>query len=148
MSASRIDHDIARKAMGAPHDTAAHLGDSYRALLGYLPPRVDARLTVTGALDPKLLRMQEEIRAHAMNPACFDSKTTQLMIFGMLMVELSDAATIHGIAARRAGASWEEMQAVVSMAYLFRGVSAANRGAEILARIAEREAQAALGATE
>jgi alkylhydroperoxidase/carboxymuconolactone decarboxylase family protein YurZ len=148
MSASRIDHDIARKAMGTPHDTAAHLGDSYRALLGYLPPRVDARLTVTGALDPKLLRMQEEIRAHAMNPACFDSKTTQLMIFGMLMVELSDAATIHGIAARRAGASWEEMQAVVSMAYLFRGVSAANRGAEILARIAEREAQAAIGSSD
>jgi alkylhydroperoxidase/carboxymuconolactone decarboxylase family protein YurZ len=106
---------------------------------------VESRLTVTGALDPKLVRMQEEIRAHAMNPSCFDSKTAQLMIFGMLMVELSDAATIHGIAARRAGATWEEMQAVISMAYLFRGVSAANRGAEILARIAEREAQAGSG---
>jgi alkylhydroperoxidase/carboxymuconolactone decarboxylase family protein YurZ len=142
MSASRIDTDIARQAMGAPDDSMAGLADSYRELLGYLPPRVESRLAVTGALDPKLVRMQEDIRAHAMNPDCFDTKTAQLMIFGMLIVELSDAATIHGIAARRAGATWEEMQAVVSMAYLFRGVSAANRGAEILARIAEREAQA------
>lgn len=148
MSASRIDQAVTRKAMGAPHDSVAHLADSYRALLGYLPPRVESRLAVTGALDPELVRMQEEIRAHAMNPACFDARTAQLMIFGMLMVELSDAATIHGIAARRAGASWEELQAVVSMAYLFRGVSAANRGAEILARIAEREAQAAAGSSD
>jgi alkylhydroperoxidase/carboxymuconolactone decarboxylase family protein YurZ len=139
---TRIDKDIASKAMGEPHESMAHLGDSYRALLGYLPPRVESRLLVTGALDPKLVRLQEEIRAHAMNPPCFDTKTAQLMIFGMLVVELSDAAVIHGIAARRAGASWEEMQAVVSMAYIFRGVSAANRGAEMLARIAEREAQA------
>lgn len=148
MSASRIDPAVTRKAMGAPHDSVAHLADSYRDLLGYLPPRVDARLAVTGALDPELVRMQEEVRAHAMNPACFDAKTAQLMIFGMLMVELSDAATIHGIAARRAGASWGELQAVVSMAYLFRGVSAANRGAEILARIAEREAQAVASSSD
>lgn len=143
MSAARIDKDIASKAMGKPHESMAALSDSYRALLGYLPPRVESRLLVTGALDPELVRLQEEVRAHAMNPPCFDTKTAQLMIFGMLVVELSDAAVIHGIAARRAGATWEEMQAVVSMAYIFRGVSAANRGAEMLARIAEREAQAA-----
>jgi 4-carboxymuconolactone decarboxylase len=55
------------------------------------------------------------------------------------MAELSDAATIHGVAARRAGASWGELQAIVNLAYIFRGVSAANRGAEILVKIAERE---------
>ncbi|CAM4358426.1 carboxymuconolactone decarboxylase family protein [Bordetella tumbae] len=144
MSASRIDASVVVQAMGAPRDPAAleRQADSYRELLGYLPPRVEARLQVTGALDPVLVDMQEQIRAHAMNPPCFDGKTAQLMIFGMLMAELSDAAVIHGIAARRAGASWEELQAVVSMAYLFRGVSAANRGADVLARIAEREAQA------
>ena len=45
---------------------------------------------------------------------------------------MSDAAQLHAIAARRAGASWEEMQAVVSLCFLFRGLPAANRGAEIL----------------
>jgi len=37
--------------------------------------------------------------------------------------------------------TWEEMQAVVSLAFLFRGLSAANRGAELLANIAKREAE-------
>jgi hypothetical protein len=130
--------------MGEPEggpSAVQRAAETYCEMLGFLPPRVEARLHVTGALDPALLALQETIRSHAMNPACFDPKTVQLMVFGMLMVDLSDAATIHGIAARRAGASWEEMQAVVSLAYLFRGVSAANRGADVLARIAEREAQ-------
>ena len=54
---------------------------------------------------------------------------------------------LHGIAARRAGATWEEMQAVVNLCFLFRGLSAANRGAETLAHIAEREAALATRAT-
>lgn len=33
----------------------------------------------------------------------------------------------------RAGASWEERQTLVSLCFLFRGLLAANRGAEILA---------------
>jgi alkylhydroperoxidase/carboxymuconolactone decarboxylase family protein YurZ len=68
-------------------------------------------------------------------------KTAQLMLFGMLLMDMNDAAPLHGIAARRAGASWEEMQAVVSLAFLFRGLSAANRGAELLANIAKREVE-------
>ena len=75
-------------------------------------------------------------------PKCFDVKTSQLMLFGMLLMDLNDAATLHGIAARRAGASWEELQAVINLCFLFRGLSAANRGAEILANIAKREEDA------
>jgi len=108
-------------------------------LLGFVPPRIRARMAVTGALDPELLDMQEALRAHAMYPACFDTKTAQLMLFGMLLMDLSDAAQLHAIAARRAGASWEELQAVVSLCFLFRGLSAANRGAEILANLAKCE---------
>lgn len=144
MSPARINSEIVRHAMGEPQggeSVVQQASETYRELLGFLPTRVEARLYVTGALDPALLALQEQIRSRAMNPACLDPKTVQLMIFGMLMVDLSDAATIHGIAARRAGASWEELQAVVSLAYLFRGVSAANRGADLLARIAERETQ-------
>lgn len=146
MAVARIDPELVQRAMGAPEGGAPAIQQAsatYREMLGFLPPRVQARLHVTGALDPALLELQEKIRSHAMNPACFDPKTVQLMIFGMLVVGLSDAATIHGIAARRAGATWEEMQAVVSLAYLFRGVSAANRGADLLAQIAQREADSA-----
>ncbi len=111
----------------------------YEELLGFVPPRIQARMAVTGAIDPKLLDLQEALRAHAMYPSCFDTKTAQLMLFGMLLMDLSDAAQLHAIAARRAGASFEELQAVVSLCFLFRGLSAANRGAEILANLAKRE---------
>jgi alkylhydroperoxidase/carboxymuconolactone decarboxylase family protein YurZ len=113
----------------------------YKDLIGFLPPRIEARINVTGALSPDLLDLQEQMRVLAMYPKCFDTKTSQLMLFGMLLMDMNDAAPLHGIAARRAGASWEEMQAVVSLAFLFRGLSAANRGAELLANIAKRESE-------
>ena len=116
----------------------------YKELIGFLPPRIEARINVTGALDPESCSTcRREMRAHAMYPKCFDVKTSQLMLFGMLLMDMNDAAPLHGIAARRAGATWEEMQAVVSLAFLFRGLSAANRGAELLANIAKREVEEA-----
>ncbi len=116
---------------------------SYRAMIGHVPPRVDARLEITGALDPVALQLQETLRDHAMTPGIFDEKTIQLMIFAMMMAELSDAAHLHASAARRAGASWEELQRVITLCAIFRGVPAANRGADILAKVAEKEAAAA-----
>jgi 4-carboxymuconolactone decarboxylase len=139
----RIDTRAVRANIGPYADTVATLaerGAIYEDLLGFVPPRIEARLSVTGALDPVLLDLQERMREQAMYPKCFDVKTAQLMLFGMLLMDLNDAAPLHAIAARRAGASWEELQAVISLCFLFRGLSAANRGAEILANIAKREA--------
>jgi 4-carboxymuconolactone decarboxylase len=141
----RIDLEAVRKRIGPYADksqTAEERSAIYRELIGFVPPRIEARINVTGALDPTLLDLQERMRAHAMYPKCFNVKTAQLMLFGMLLMDMNDAAPLHGIAARRAGATWEEMQAVVSLAFLFRGLSAANRGAEILANIAKRELDA------
>lgn len=124
-------------------EKVAERGAIYEDLLGFVPPRIEARLSVTGALDPTMVEIQERMREHAMYPKCFDVKTAQLMLFGMLLMDSSDAAVLHGIAARRAGASWDEMQAVINLCFLFRGLSAANRGAETLANIARREADTA-----
>lgn len=141
----RIDTKAVQAAMGEYADEKQPLAQRaaiYQDLLGFVPPRIEARLNVTGALDPKILDLQESMREHAMYPKCFDVKTAQLMLFGMLLMDMSDAAQLHAIAARRAGASWEEMQAVISLCFLFRGLPAANRGAEILANIAKRESDA------
>ncbi|HEY9280742.1 MAG TPA: carboxymuconolactone decarboxylase family protein [Eoetvoesiella sp.] len=138
----RINKDIVRDSIGEYSDTKHTETERtaiYEDLLGFVPPRIEARMAVTGALDPVLLDLQERMREHAMYPKCFDVKTSQLMLFGMLLMSSSDAAVLHGIAARRAGATWEEMQAVVSLCFLFRGLSAANKGAELLANIAQRE---------
>ena len=119
----------------------------YEELLGFVPPRIQARTDLLSRLDPEFLSLQEEIREHAMYPDVFDVKTVQLMLFGMLLLSLRDAARIHGIAARRAGATWEEMQAVVNLAYLYGGLSAANIGAQFIQQIAEMEAEQEAGAT-
>src|SRR5437763_12200152 len=138
----RVSVDAVREKIGAYADkqqTAEQRYQIYKDLIGFLPPRIEARINVTGALDPQLLDLQERMRAQAMYPKCFDVKTVQLMLFGMLLMDLNDAAPLHGIAARRAGAKWEEMQAVVSLALLFRGSSAANRAAELPDNIPNRE---------
>jgi alkylhydroperoxidase/carboxymuconolactone decarboxylase family protein YurZ len=140
----RIDANAVRDRIG-PHRDSVSLeerGAIYKDLIGFIPPRIEARLSVTGAIDPKMIELQEQMREHGMYPKCFDVKTAQLMLFGMLLMDLNDAAPLHCIAARRAGATWEELQAVINLCFLFRGLSAANRGAEILANVAKREADA------
>ncbi len=141
----RIDTKAVQAAMGAYADkkeTLEQRAAIYQELIGFVPPRIEARLNVTGALDPEMVDLQERMREHGMYPKCFDTKTAQMMLFGMLLMDMSDAAQLHAIAARRAGASWEEMQAVINLCFLFRGLPAANRGAEILANVAKRESEA------
>jgi len=142
----RVQLDTVRNRIGPYRDqraTPEERGRIYEDLIGFLPPRIEARVNVTGALDPVMLDLQEQIRSHGMYPKSFDVKTAQLMLFGMLLMDASDAAVLHGIASRRAGATWLELQETVNLCFLFRGLSAANRGAEILANIAQREAGAA-----
>ncbi|TFY97431.1 carboxymuconolactone decarboxylase family protein [Ramlibacter rhizophilus] len=146
MLPKRINLTAVRKRIGPyadANESVEQRGKIYEELIGFVPPRIEARLNVTGALDPKMVDLQEQMREHAMYPRSFDVKTAQLMLFGMLLMDGSDAAVLHGIAARRAGASWLEMQDTVNLCFLFRGLSAANRGAELLANIAAREEEEA-----
>jgi hypothetical protein len=46
--------------------------DSYTELIGFVPPRIQARTDALARLDPELLAMQEQIREHCMYPDCFD----------------------------------------------------------------------------
>jgi alkylhydroperoxidase/carboxymuconolactone decarboxylase family protein YurZ len=146
MLPKRINAAVVRKRIGAYADkkaSAEQRGKIYEELIGFVPPRIEARFAVTGALDPKIMDLQEQIREHAMYPKSFDVKTAQMMLFGMLLMDGSDAAVLHAMAARRAGATWAELQDVISLCFLFRGLSAANRGAEVLANLAAREEEEA-----
>ncbi|MEW6403559.1 MAG: carboxymuconolactone decarboxylase family protein [Chloroflexota bacterium] len=109
----------------------------YTELLGFVPPRIQARTDLLARVDPELLAMQEELRRHCMYPDCFDTKTSQLILFAILLANLQDAAKLHALAAYRAGATFEELNAIVNLVFLFRGLSAANLGAEILQGIAK-----------
>jgi alkylhydroperoxidase/carboxymuconolactone decarboxylase family protein YurZ len=123
-----------------PDEKIEEYRDFYIELLGFVPPRIQARTDFLARLDPDLLTMQEELRRHCMYPDCFDTKTSQLFIFAVMLTNLQDAAKLHALAAYRAGASWEELNAVVNFVFLFRGLSAANLGAEILQGLAKQAA--------
>lgn len=123
-------------------DQVQQYREFYTELIGFVPPRIQARTDLLARVDPELLAMQEQIREHCMYPKCFDIKTVQLMLFGMLLMNLQDAAKLHATAAYRAGATFEELSAVVSLAFLFRGLSAANYGADVLQAIAREQTKA------
>ena len=120
-----------------PDEQVEQIRDFYVELLGFVPPRIQARTDLLARVDPELLTMQEELRRHCMYPDCFDTKTSQLFLFAILLTNLQDAAKLHALAAYRAGATFEELSAVVNFVFLFRGLSAANLGAEILQGIAK-----------
>lgn len=122
-------------------DQVEEFRNFYVELLGFVPPRIQARTDWLARLDPELLNMQEELRRHCMYPDCFDTKTSQLFIFAIMLTNLQDAAKLHAIAAYRAGATFEELTAVVNFVFLFRGLSAANLGAEILQGLAKSVAE-------
>jgi alkylhydroperoxidase/carboxymuconolactone decarboxylase family protein YurZ len=127
--------------MSEPIDAAEleRMEKHYVDLIGFVPPRIHARLRLSGEVDPKHLRLQEEMRTHCMYPPCFEVKTSQLMLFGLLLMAASEGARFHAIAARRAGASWEELHAVAAMAGLYGGLTVMNLASEILYKIRETD---------
>ncbi len=121
-------------------DDLAKFRDSYVELFGELPPMPGARFAFSSEVDPEGLRLLERLRAHAFHSQVFDTKTTNLILFGMLLVErLQPAAQVHAFAARRAGASWEELQKVVELASATGALAAANMGGGMLQALRAKE---------
>lgn len=118
--------------MNTDEDRVAHYKSVYEDLIGFAPPKIAARLPLSQELDPGLLELQEAVRRRAMHESVLDDKTAQLVLWGILLGQVGQGARWHGVAARRAGASWEELHAVAALAYLFRGLPAMNLAAEIL----------------
>jgi 4-carboxymuconolactone decarboxylase len=110
---------------------------AYRELIGFMPPCYHRR--EAPALEAMLRGMHEQMRLRKLIPDSINAKAAHLMLLAMLLVEHGAAAVVQGTAARRAGASWEELRAVADMAFLLHGLPAANRGEELLAALAERE---------
>ena len=86
----------------------------------------------TATIDPEALRLAEQQRAHAFYSNEIDLKTTQLILFGILLYAGDPPAKFHALAARRAGATWEELQKVVELAAAVGASSPMNLGGSIL----------------
>ena len=123
-------------------DDLATLRDSYVDLFGSLPALPAARFAFSGEVDPQALRLVERLRAHAFYSEVFDIKTTNLMLFGMLLIEHHPAAQMHALAARRAGASWQELHKVVELASATGALAPANQGSALLKALRDKESGA------
>jgi len=113
--------------------------DSYVELFGMLPPLPTARFEFSGEVNPEFLKLSERLRAHAFYSEVFDVKTTHLILFGMLLVEHNLAAQMHALAARRAGATWQELHKVVELAAATKSLGPANQGSFMLKSLRDAE---------
>jgi 4-carboxymuconolactone decarboxylase len=112
--------------------TAEDYFEIYEELLGFVPPKIRHRVRLGLEVAPETLDAVEEMRRRVMYPDCLDVKTAQMILFACMLNNLLPAAKIHAIAAKRAGATKEELHAVAGLAFLFRGLSAFNNGAQII----------------
>jgi alkylhydroperoxidase/carboxymuconolactone decarboxylase family protein YurZ len=90
-------------------------------------------------VDAAFLGRVEELRAAAFLSPIFDQKTTQLMIFAVLLSEGSGPAEWQAVAARRAGATWEELAHVVELVAAVQAVGPANQGGAMLSKLRTAE---------
>ena len=75
--------------------------DSYVEMFGTLPPLPAARFEFSGEVNPEFLRVSEQLRRGAFYSDVLDMKTTQLILFGMLLAEHN---TVGAAGSRRGGA--------------------------------------------
>ena len=121
-----------------PEDLAK-FRDTYVELFGHLPPLPAARFEFSGEVNPEFLRLAEKLREHAFYSDVFDLKTTHLILFGMLLVEHNPAAQMHALAARRAGATWQELHKVIELASATGSLGPANQGSAMLKTLRDKE---------
>jgi 4-carboxymuconolactone decarboxylase len=140
MTAAKLPIDELRQRLAPAAAQGASAGRheaAYRELIGFVPPCGDS--CDATELESMLRGMHEQMRLRRLFPDSIDVKTAHLFLLAMLLMDHGAAAVAQGIAARRAGASWDELQAVAGMAFLLHGLPAADRGDELLAALAERE---------
>lgn len=124
-----------------PPDLAA-FRESYASLFGTVPPLPEAKFAFSSTVDSEALRLSEQARAHAFASEVFDAKTTNLLIFGMLLAQEALAAHFHARAARRAGATWEELHKVAELAAVVQSLGPLNNGAALLGKMRDEEKDA------
>ena len=124
-----------RLAAPLPEDLRAFRA-TYSEMFGSVPPLPEAKLQFLGRLDPEAARLSEQLRAHAFLSEVLDPKTTQLVLFAMMMATGGTAARHHAVAALRAGATVSELAKVIELASAMVSLGPVNNGSALLAELA------------
>lgn len=113
---------------------------TYTSLFGdTLPDILQTRFEVSGELSPEFLRLFEQMRVKAFFSEILDEKTTQLLVFALFLAQGRNAAQLHARAARRAGASWQELHKVMELTAITSGFNALTLGDVIIKELRDKE---------
>lgn len=106
---------------------------------GEMPPIPKDRLERGATLAPDLTLAAEEARKSALFSGIFDEKTAQLFVIAIMAGSGSPGLPWHIRAARRYGASWDELYKVVEIAYFFKGFGALQEGGRVIGELWKTE---------
>lgn len=106
---------------------------------GEMPPIPLARLLHGAVHDPSGTVKAEEARRDALFSDVFDKKTSQLFVVAIMAGTGSAGLPWHIRAARRYGATWEELNKVVEIAAFFRGFGALQDGSKAVGELWREE---------
>lgn len=113
----------------------------YIELTGSVPPSIEERLTLavnTGRI--KAIQAIEALRQTLIMENPLDRKTGQLVQFAQLLaLGKAEAAKLHAGAARKAGASHQELVGVAELALITSGMPSYALGVEIITNLIEAE---------
>lgn len=119
-------------------EAAAARVQAYRELLGFVPPG-DALAELEGSMADRLRALHEWMQGQAPATSHFGPRLSHLMLLGMMVAAHGPASLPQAVAARRNGASPEDVRAVVDLALLFHGLPAAEGGDALLRALSEFE---------
>lgn len=129
------DEKLARKLID-------FLAPYYLEPFGEMPPIPRDRLETGAQLAPELTLAAEEARKNALFSDVFDYKTAQLFVVAIMAGSGSPGLPWHVRAARRYGASWDELYKAVEIAAFFKGFGALQEGGNVVGKLWKEEGDA------
>ena len=110
-----------------------------------MPPVPLERMRTGAKLAPDYNLTQEKLRAGALYSDVFDKKTSQLFALAILAGSGTPGCYWHAKAARRYGASWEELYKAVEIATFFKGFNALMDAGRAVGKLYEEEEEGGEG---
>lgn len=111
----------------------------YIESFGEVPPVPLERMRTGAKIAPDYNLAQEKMRASALYSDVFDNKTSQLFALALLAGTGTPGSYWHAKAARRYGASWEELYKAVEIATFFKGFNALMDAGRAVGQLYEEE---------
>lgn len=131
-----LDYDL-------PETFTKYLEPYYIDPFGSVPPVPLERMVSGARIAPEYNLKQEEMRASALFSDVFDKKTSQLFALAILAGMGTPGCYWHAKAARKYGASWEELYKAVEIATFFKGFNALMDAGRAVGKVDEEESSGA-----